>query len=61
MRRVMKQTVCDLDHDRDRPAVVHVVVRSTRVGRPGRPMVRDLMLCAAHAKQLRQIGVDLVG
>jgi hypothetical protein len=39
---------------------VRVVVRSSRVGHPGHPMVRDLMLCASHARQLRQLGVELV-
>jgi hypothetical protein len=35
------QDQCDLDHDRMRPAVVRVVVRSSRVGKAGHPMVRE--------------------
>jgi hypothetical protein len=54
------QDQCDLDHDRMRPAVVRVVVRSSRVGKAGHPMVRELMLCATHARQLRQLGIEII-
>lgn len=57
---MMDESVCDLDHDRARPAVVRIVVRSSRVGHPGHPMVRDLMLCATHARQLKALGIEIV-
>jgi hypothetical protein len=49
-----------MEHDRARPAVVRVQVKSTRIGRPGHPMVRERSLCLAHAKQLRELGFDVV-
>jgi hypothetical protein len=55
-----RDTVCDLEHDRRARAVVRVVVRSSRVGRPGHPMVRDLMLCAGHARELRDLGIEII-
>jgi hypothetical protein len=51
---------CDLPHDRPRVAAVRVEIKSTRAGRPGHPMVRSAALCAAHARQLRDIGLELV-
>jgi hypothetical protein len=54
------ESVCDLAHDRARPAVVRIVVKSSRVGHPGHPMVRDLMLCATHAQQLRHLGIEVM-
>ncbi len=55
-----KDAVCDLEHARAKRAVVRVVVRSNRVDRPGHPMVRSVMLCAAHARQLRQLGIEVI-
>src|SRR3954469_24420716 len=60
IRAMTTETLCDLEHGRNRQAVVHVVVRSSRVGRPGRPMERDLLLCAAHARELRELGIDVI-
>jgi hypothetical protein len=51
---------CDLDHVRPRPAVVRVQIKSTRARRPGHPMVRDLALCSSHARQLRELGIEIV-
>ncbi|MGZ4242642.1 MAG: hypothetical protein ACXVQ7_13660 [Actinomycetota bacterium] len=51
---------CDLQHDRPRAAVVRVQVKSTRVGRPGRPMIRELAVCKMHAQQLRTFGIEVV-
>jgi len=56
-----KQTLlCDLEHDRPRPAVVRLQVKSTRAGKPGHPMVRESALCATHARQLRNLGLEFV-
>jgi hypothetical protein len=52
---------CDLQHDRPRAAVVRVQVKSTRVGRPGRPMIREVALCKTHAQELRAAGIEVVG
>ena len=52
---------CDLPHDRPRVAAVRLEIKSTRAGRPGHPMVRSAALCAAHARQLREMGLELVG
>jgi hypothetical protein len=52
---------CDLAHDRPRAATVRVEIKSTRAGRPGHPMVRTTALCATHARQLREMGLELVG
>lgn len=52
---------CELPHDRPRVATVRVEIKSTRVGRPGHPMVRTAVLCAAHARQLRDLGFEVVG
>jgi hypothetical protein len=57
---MMNESTCDLEHDRARRAVVRIVVRSSRVHQPGHPMVRDLMLCATHARQLKALGIELV-
>jgi hypothetical protein len=51
----------DLDHVRPRPAVVRVQVKSRRARRPGHPMIRELALCGAHARELREFGIDIVG
>jgi hypothetical protein len=54
-------THCDLDHERPRSAVVRIQVKSTRIGKPGHPMTRELALCATHARELRALGLDVVG
>jgi len=51
---------CDLDHPTPKVASIRVVVRSNRVDKPGRPMIRDLNVCTAHAKQIRALGIDVV-
>lgn len=51
---------CDLDHERPRVAKVRIEVKSMRAGRPGHPMVRDVALCAMHAEQLRDLGIEIV-
>lgn len=51
---------CNLEHDRPRNAVVRVEIRSTRANKPGHPMVREAVLCAAHARQLREMGLEIV-
>jgi hypothetical protein len=60
MRAVEDEVVCDLEHDRATRAVVRLVVRSSRVGRAGHPMVRDVMVCAGHARQLRRLGIEVI-
>ena len=52
--------ICDLEHDRPRPAVVRLQIKSTRASRPGHPMVRETALCATHARQLRNLGLEFV-
>jgi hypothetical protein len=52
---------CDLQHTRPKQASIRLLVRSNRIDRPGRPMERDLYVCSIHAKQLRQLGVEVVG
>lgn len=59
--RPQERPKCDLPHDRPRVATVWVQIKSTRVGRPGRPMVRAAVLCTAHARQLRDLGFEVVG
>jgi len=51
---------CDLEHERSAAAVIYVSVKSSRVGRPGHPMTRELALCARHARELRDFGVELI-
>jgi hypothetical protein len=60
LQRMTKSAHCDLGHQRAVAAVVRVVVKSMRVGKPGHPMTRELALCAAHARELRDFGVDVV-
>jgi hypothetical protein len=55
-----RKLTCDLEHDRPRSAVVRVEIKSTRASKPGHPMVREVVLCATHARQLREIGVEIV-
>jgi hypothetical protein len=52
---------CDLDHDRPRAASVRLEIKSTRASKPGHPMVRTAALCAAHARELREMGLEIVG
>lgn len=51
---------CDLDHPRSARAVITLQIKSTRTGKPGHPMVRALSVCAKHARQLRDLGIELV-
>jgi hypothetical protein len=51
---------CDLEHDRPRAATVRIEIKSTRASKPGHPMVRTAAICAAHARQLREMGLELV-
>jgi hypothetical protein len=55
-----RKLTCDLEHDRPRNAVVRVEIKSTRASKPGHPMVREAVLCAAHARQLREMGLEVV-
>jgi hypothetical protein len=57
---MVNSTHCDLEHARTRPASVRIQVKSTRLGRPGHPMVRELALCAAHARALRELGIEVI-
>ena len=52
--------ICDLLHERPRPAILRVEIKSNRATQPGRPMVRTVFVCASHARALRGIGIDLV-
>ena len=51
---------CDLDHQRYARAVVTLHIKSTRTGRPGHPMLRVVSVCARHARELRDFGIELV-
>lgn len=51
---------CDFDHDRPRTASVRVQIKSTRINRAGHPMIRELLLCSTHARELRNMGLELV-
>jgi hypothetical protein len=53
--------MCDLDHKRGTRAIVRLEIKSTRAGRPGHPMIRVVAVCAAHAAELRKLGLELVG
>jgi len=52
--------ICDLPHERTARAVVRVQVKSNRIDKPGHPMTRDLALCIGHARELSDIGIELV-
>jgi len=39
---------------------VRVEIKSTRANKPGHPMVRKAALCAAHARQLHEFGLEVV-
>jgi hypothetical protein len=54
------RVLCDLEHDRAPAAALRIVITSNRVDRPGRPMIRELMVCPAHARQLRQLGFEVI-
>ena len=41
-------------------ASVLVEIKLTRASKPGHPMVRKAALCAAHARELREIGLEVV-
>lgn len=51
---------CDLEHTRPRRATIRVEIKSNRATSPGRPMIREAALCAEHARQLRQMGLEVV-
>lgn len=51
---------CDLKHNRAARAVVKLEIKSTRAGKAGHPMIRVAALCAAHARVLRVLGLELV-
>jgi hypothetical protein len=51
---------CELEHERPRRAAIRVEIKSSRASSPGRPMIREVTLCAEHARQLRQIGLEIV-
>jgi hypothetical protein len=53
--------MCDLEHRRATPAAVKLEIKSTRAGKPGHPMIRIAALCAAHARELRRLGLEVVG
>jgi hypothetical protein len=52
--------MCDLEHVRPRTAVVRVEIKSTRASKPGRPMVREALVCSTHARQLQAMGFEIV-
>jgi hypothetical protein len=56
-----KQLTCDLTHERAIPASIKLETRSTRAGKPGHPMIRVIAVCATHARELRRLGLQLVG
>lgn len=55
-----RSVMCSLAHERPRKAAVRLEVRSTRVGRAGRPAVRQAWLCTSHARELRHLGLGIV-
>jgi hypothetical protein len=57
---VTEKLACGLEHDRRVPATVKLELKSTRAGKPGHPMIRVVALCAAHAKELRNMGLEVV-
>jgi hypothetical protein len=57
---VSEKLICDFDHQRRVPAVVKLEVKSTRATKPGHPMIRVVAICAAHARELRRLGLELV-
>lgn len=59
-KSVSDKVNCDLEHVRAARAVVRLQIKSTRLGRAGHPVVRVLGICARHARQLRELGLELV-
>ena len=57
---VSEKLTCDFDHQRRVPAVVKLEVKSTRATKAGHPMIRFVAICAAHARELRRLGLELV-
>jgi hypothetical protein len=57
---VSERPMCDLYHQRPVPAAVRLEVKSTRAAKPGHPMFRIVAVCAAHARELRRLGLELV-
>lgn len=55
-----EKLTCDLDHARRVPAALKLEIKSTRAGKAGHPMVRVAAVCAAHARKLRKLGLELV-
>jgi hypothetical protein len=43
---------CDLDHERATRAVVRIQVKSTRLGRAGHPMIRELVRQQEHPQEI---------
>jgi hypothetical protein len=60
MRRRSMTRHCDLSHQRATRAVVRIEVKSNWASRPGRPMIRTVFLCASHAHELRELGIEVV-
>ena len=58
--RVAEKLTCDLEHGKPVPATVRLEIKSTRAGKPGHPMIRVVAVCASHARQLRELGLELV-
>lgn len=55
-----EKLICDLEHNRAVPATVRLEMKSTRAGKPGHPMIRVVALCRTHARQLRELGLEMV-
>jgi hypothetical protein len=49
-----------MEHEPPRAAAVLVEIKSTCASKPGHPMVRKAGLCVAHARQLREMGLEVV-
>jgi hypothetical protein len=60
MRNLATDRRCQLPHERAARAVIRVRVISSRVGKQGHPMQRDMVVCAGHARQLRDLGIEVV-
>ncbi len=52
--------MCNLDHPKPVAAALKLEIKSTRVGKPGHPMVRTIAVCKSHAQTLRKAGVEIV-
>jgi len=54
--------LCDLEHDRPRPAVVRLQIKSMRARKPGHPMVRETAGSAGHVQdRVRVLRLGLQG